>query len=97
MKPSNGTMHITKREKDVLIRCWKSDANIARDLVLGISTIKTHLWHLFNKFNSSNRAELLFKALKSKAITLEEVDCGFWKNEGNYKEDYQIIDFSKDS
>lgn len=89
-------MHITKREKDVLIRCWKSDANIARDLVLGISTIKTHLWHLFNKFKSRNRAELLFKALKSKTITLEEVDCGFWNENGEYIEDFQLVDFSKE-
>ena len=89
-------MHITKREKDVLIRCWKSNANIARDLVLEISTIKTYIEHLFNKFKSKNRAELLFKALKSKTITLEEVDCGFWNENGEYIENFQLVDFSKE-
>ncbi len=89
-------MHITKREKDVLIRCWKSEKKIAKDLFLEVCTIKTHIYNLLAKFKSKNRTELLFKALKSKTITLEEIDCGFWNQDGEYIEDFQAVDFSRE-
>lgn len=71
-------MHLTEREKNILIRCCKNNTEIAKDLILEISTVKTHLTNLRKKFKSKNKTEILIKALKSKAITLEEIDCGFW-------------------
>lgn len=89
-------MHLTEREKNILIRCCKNNADIAKDLVLEVSTIKTHLTNLRKKFKSKNRAEILIKALKAKIITLKEVDCGFWNENDDYIEDYQLVDFSKE-
>ena len=89
-------MHITKREKEILKLCIFPEKKIAKTLFIQICTLKTHLTNLFKKFQCKNRSELLIKALKSKAITLEEIDCGFWNENGEYIEDFQLVDFSKE-
>lgn len=51
----------TRREEDivVLIRDGKSNKEIARDLSIGLPTVKTHLIHIFQKTGVNNRTALL--------------------------------------
>lgn len=89
-------MHITKREKEILRLCIFPEKKIAKTLFIQICTLKTHLTNLFKKFQCNNRAELIIKALKSKVINLDEIDCGFWNQNGEYIEDFQAVDFSRE-
>lgn len=52
---------LTQRELDVveLVIAGASNKHIAKELVLGLATVKTHLMHIFKKTNSNSKAELL--------------------------------------
>jgi len=56
----------TEREREVLreVALGLTTREIARDLVLGESTIKTHIQSLMRKLNASNRAELIANAMR---------------------------------
>lgn len=56
---------LTPRELDVLeqIIAGASNKQLAKDLNLGLATIKTHLLHIFQKMSVSSRAELLAKVI----------------------------------
>ncbi len=56
----------TERERDVLreVAHGLTSRDIARDLVLGESTVKTHIQSLMRKLNASNRAELIANAMR---------------------------------
>lgn len=58
---------LTNRELDVLelVIAGASNKVIANELALGLPTIKTHLWHIFQKTESTSRTELLSKIFKS--------------------------------
>jgi DNA-binding NarL/FixJ family response regulator len=58
--------HPTQREREVLREVAHGHTNreIARDLVLGESTVKTHIQNLMRKLNVSNRAELIASAMR---------------------------------
>ncbi len=55
---------LTSRELDVLnlIAEGKSNSEIAAVLVLGVSTVKKHINHIFDKVGVTSRAELIVKA-----------------------------------
>jgi DNA-binding CsgD family transcriptional regulator len=52
---------LTPREREValLVRDGACNKTIARELGLGLPTVKTHLQHLFRKFQAINRTELV--------------------------------------
>ncbi|GAA6151548.1 response regulator transcription factor [Pseudoteredinibacter isoporae] len=56
---------LTPRELDVLehIIAGASNKQLAKDLNLGLATIKTHLLHIFQKMSVGSRAELLAKVI----------------------------------
>lgn len=56
----------TEREREVLSKVARglTSREIARDLMLGESTIKSHLQSLMRKLHASNRAELVAEAMR---------------------------------
>lgn len=61
-----GQYQLTERELDVLELLLRGTTNkdIAHSLGLGLSTVKTHLHHLFSKTGVSNRSELIGRVLQ---------------------------------
>lgn len=54
---------ITDSEFRILILLWegKSNKSIAAELFVSVNTVKTHIKNIFQKFNVSNRTELVAK------------------------------------
>ena len=59
------TYNLTNRELDVLehLMCGNSNKVIANELGLSLSTVKTHLQHMFKKTQAESRSELVSLAL----------------------------------
>lgn len=57
--------HLSSRELDVLelVISGANNKAIAKDLVLGLPTIKTHLQHIYKKFGVVSRTELLSRVI----------------------------------
>jgi len=55
---------LSPREQEVLVELAKgaTTANIAKTLVIAESTVKTHIHHILEKLNASNRAEAVARA-----------------------------------
>lgn len=68
--PQVGAYNLTNQEKNILACMVEglSNKNIARKLVLSISTVKFHVSNILNKLGASNRAEAVSIALKNKLI-----------------------------
>jgi len=51
---------LTDREREVAIAVGRglSNAEIARDLYMGVATVKTHVGHLFAKLGVTNRVQI---------------------------------------
>lgn len=66
---SNGD-ELTERELEVLrlLAIGLSNAEIAAELVISISTVKTHISRVYGKLEARNRAEAIHKARKSNLI-----------------------------
>lgn len=90
-------MHLTKTEKKVIKKMLLPTKDIAKDLVIEKSTVKTHIWNILKKLKSKSRGIGIIKALRLKLLNLEEVDIGFWDENGIYIEDIQEIDLSKEA
>lgn len=71
--------------------------DIAKDLIIEPSTVKTHIWNILKKLKSKSRGIGIIKALRLKLLKLEEVDIGFWDENGIYVENIQEIDLSKEA
>ena len=56
---------LTARELDVLelVICGANNKTIAKELALGLATVKTHLQHIYHKAGVISRAELLSKVI----------------------------------
>lgn len=89
-------MHLTKTEKTVLKKILLSNQDIANDLTIAVSTVKTHIFKIMKKLKSKNRSIALIKAIRLKLLKLDEVDIGFWNKDDIYVEDIQKVDFSKE-
>jgi DNA-binding NarL/FixJ family response regulator len=59
---------LTEREKDVLefIVKGSGDKDIAKNLFISISTVRTHIDSIFMKFGVNNKRELIIKVLSEK-------------------------------
>lgn len=71
--------------------------DIAKDLIIEPSTVKTHIWNILKKLKSKSRGIGIIKALRLKLLKLEEIDIGFWDENGIYVENIQEIDLSKEA
>jgi DNA-binding NarL/FixJ family response regulator len=62
---------LTPRERDVLLAVagGRSNREIATDLHLGYSTVKTHVSHLLTKLNVRDRAQLIALAHRANGST----------------------------
>ncbi|NMH89063.1 response regulator transcription factor [Flavivirga sp. Y03] len=58
-----GTYELSKQELNVkkLILEGKSNKDIADNLFISLSTVKTHITNIYSKLNVSNRTELISK------------------------------------
>lgn len=59
---------LTEREKEVLefIVKGSGDKEIARNLFIAVTTVRTHIDSIFMKLGVSNRRELIIKVLREK-------------------------------
>lgn len=90
-------MHLTKTEKKVIRKMLLPTKDIAKDLVIEPCTVKSHIWNILKKLKSKSRGIGLIKAIRLKLLKLEEVDIGFWDENGIYVENIQKIDLSKEA
>lgn len=67
-------MKLTEREKEVLKRLCLPNKKIAKLLNISLSTTKSHVHKLFNKFPfNTNRTGIVIEAVKHNIIKIEEV------------------------
>lgn len=61
---------LTDREREILgmIASGKSLPDIAKDLYLGVTTVKTHVQHLYEKLGVSDRAAAVAEAMRRRLI-----------------------------
>ncbi|SNY38731.1 DNA-binding response regulator, NarL/FixJ family, contains REC and HTH domains [Paractinoplanes atraurantiacus] len=70
-RPSRPVHPLTGREEDVLVRVarGRTNAEIARDLHISLSTVKFHLAGLTTKLGARNRVELALWAYQTNRLT----------------------------
>ena len=61
---------LTDREREILrhIAAGKSLPEIARELFLGVTTVKTHVQHVYEKLGVSDRAAAVAEAMRRRLI-----------------------------
>jgi two-component system, NarL family, nitrate/nitrite response regulator NarL len=66
LRASNDAPVLTKRESEILrlIASGKSLPEIAGELYLGVTTVKTHVQHLYEKLGVSDRAAAVAEAMR---------------------------------
>ncbi len=69
-----GTPALTAREQDVLMRLWRgeSTSSIAKSMDVGVSTVRTHLQHLYVKVGVHSRLELVAYAARNGLLQHED-------------------------
>lgn len=70
MRAVNDAPALTDREREVLlmIAAGKSLPEIAKELFLGVTTVKTHAQHLYEKLGVSDRAAAVAEAMRRRLI-----------------------------
>jgi DNA-binding CsgD family transcriptional regulator len=65
-RPSSGWASLTPTERQVVqqVAAGRSNAEIAQQLLMGRTTVKTHLAHIFTKLGVTNRSELAAEATR---------------------------------
>lgn len=73
-KPTFGVSPVPPRRREVLVLVATGAGNgdIGQRLHMAEETVKTHIRRLMATFEAANRTELVFRALASGAITLDE-------------------------
>ena len=66
-------MKISPREKQIICMLSLTTPEIAARLIISEKTVKTHIFNLFNKFNTDGRTKIIIEALKKGIVTLEEL------------------------
>lgn len=83
-------------EKRVLQLIHLPNKLIADKMCLSVSTVKTYICNLLNMYKQKTRTGLLLKAIKLGYVDIHKVDIGFWDENGNYIENIELVDFSKE-
>jgi DNA-binding NarL/FixJ family response regulator len=68
--PSPALAQLTSREREILVliaRGW-TNARIAKELSLGMATVKSHVYHLRRKLNVEDRAQVVVFAYQNNLI-----------------------------
>jgi two-component system, NarL family, nitrate/nitrite response regulator NarL len=70
IRRANDTPVLTDREREILnmIAAGKSLPEIAKELFLGVTTVKTHVHHLYEKLGVSDRAAAVAEAMRRRLI-----------------------------
>ena len=70
LRAVNDTPALTDREREILkmIAAGKSLPEIASDLFLGVTTVKTHVQHVYEKLGVSDRAAAVAEAMRRRLI-----------------------------
>jgi len=70
MRAAHDTPALTEREREILrlIAEGKSLPQIAKELYLGVTTVKTHVQHLYEKLGVSDRAAAVAEAMRRRLI-----------------------------
>lgn len=68
--------NITKREYEVLLMAIRGYSNpqIAKELVISISTVKAHLENIYRKLNVHNKIQASVKAIFEGLIVKEDLN-----------------------
>ena len=63
---------LTQREKEIvlLILKGKTKNDIAKDLFLSVSTVKTNVENIYQKFNLHNKTELIIYVICNKIVEI---------------------------
>ena|GEM_PF-6781204 len=78
MADTQSKLNLTPRERDVLklLSQGYKDSEIAKKLVIEITTVKTHLNRIFPKLGVNTRTEATFKAM---SLGIIDCPCNFIK------------------
>jgi two-component system, NarL family, nitrate/nitrite response regulator NarL len=70
VRRANDAPALTDREREILglIAAGKSLPEIAKELYLGVTTVKTHVQHLYEKLGVSDRAAAVAEAMRRRLI-----------------------------
>ena len=70
IRRTSDTPALTDREREILgmIAAGKSLPEIAKELYLGVTTVKTHVQHLYEKLGVSDRAAAVAEAMRRRLI-----------------------------
>ena len=70
IRRTSDTPALTDREREILnmIAAGKSLPEIAKELYLGLTTVKTHVQHLYDKLGVSDRAAAVAEAMRRRLI-----------------------------
>jgi two-component system nitrate/nitrite response regulator NarL len=70
MRAVNDAPALTDREREILnlIAGGKSLPEIAKELFLGVTTVKTHVQHVYEKLGVSDRAAAVAEAMRRHLI-----------------------------
>jgi two-component system nitrate/nitrite response regulator NarL len=70
MRKADDTPALTDREREILrlIATGKSLPEIAKELFLGVTTVKTHVQHIYAKLGVSDRAAAVAEAMRRRLI-----------------------------
>ena len=70
VRRGSDTPVLTDREREILkmIAAGKSLPDIAKELYLGVTTVKTHVQHLYEKLGVSDRAAAVAEAMRRRVI-----------------------------
>jgi non-specific serine/threonine protein kinase len=67
---SNSPAQLTRREREVLILLGNGHSNrdIARELIIGVRTVETHVEHILRKLNLQSRAQAMLLAREQSRV-----------------------------
>ena len=67
-------MKISEKEKAILRMLTLQDKQIAQELYISLSTVKTYVHNILNKLSVDSRQKALIKALKLGVVTLNDIE-----------------------